>query len=91
MYARLTRAVPSPFSLGTARFLQGCDMSEFNINLTLDLTCNDSDEADEELDLLCDYISDRLLVTDQRTVMQALAEIIIELNDQNMVYNKSLH
>jgi len=83
--------MPFVFSLGIARFLQGCDMSEFNINLTLDLTCNDSDEADEELDLLCDYISDRLLVTDQRTVMQALAEIIIELNDQSMIYNKSLH
>ena len=66
-------------------------MSEFNINLTLDLTCNDSDEADEELDLLCDYISDRLLVTDQRTVMQALAEIIIELNDQSRVILTYIH
>ena len=57
-------------------------MSEFNIRLTLDLTCENTLEADEELDLLCDYISDRLLITDQRTVMQALAELIIELHDQ---------
>jgi len=66
-------------------------MSEFNINLTLDLTCENTLEADEELDLLCDYISDRLLITDQRTVMQALAELIIELHDQSISDKDTLH
>ena len=66
-------------------------MSDFNIKLTLDLTCENSSEADEELDLLCDYISDRLLITDQRTVMQALAELIIELHDQSIFDKDTLH
>ncbi len=66
-------------------------MSEFNIRLTLDLTCENTQEADEELDLLCDYISDRLLVTDQRTVMQALAELIIELHDQSIIDGSTMH
>lgn len=66
-------------------------MSEFNIRLTLDLTCENTQEADEELDLLCDYISDRLLITDQRTVMQALAELIIELHDQSVFDKDKLH
>ncbi len=66
-------------------------MSEFNIRLTLDLTCENTQEADEELDLLCDYISDRLLVTDQRTVMQALAELIIELHDQSILDGSTMH
>tara|TARA_R100001198_G_C5206469_1_gene193424 strand:+ start:670 stop:870 length:201 start_codon:yes stop_codon:yes gene_type:complete len=66
-------------------------VSEFNIRLTLDLTCENTQEADEELDLLCDYISDRLLVTDQRTVMQALAELIIELHDQSILDGSTMH
>jgi|TARA_R110000796_G_scaffold192232_1_gene308935 hypothetical protein len=35
-----------------------------------------------ELDLLCDYISDRLMVVDPEIVMQSLAEAIIEMSDQ---------
>jgi len=66
-------------------------VSEFNIRLTLDLTCENTQEADEELDLLCDYISDRLLITDQRTVMQALAELIIELHDQSILDGGTMH
>jgi len=66
-------------------------VSEFNIRLTLDLTCENSFEADEEFDLFCDYISDRLFITDQRTVMQALAELIIELHDQSIFDKDTLH
>jgi hypothetical protein len=40
---------------------------------------------------LCDYISDRLLITDQRTVMQALAELIIELHDQSILDSGTMH
>ena len=54
----------------------------FNIKLSLDLHCDDRDENDMELDLLCDYISDRLMVVDPEIVMQSLAEAIIDMSDQ---------
>jgi len=62
--------------------LQGKDMSEFIINLTLDLHCSDSDENDRELNELCDYITDRLTAVPAQTVLQSLAEALIELHEQ---------
>ena len=57
-------------------------MSEFVIKLTLDLHCADSDDADHELNELCDYISDRLTVVPAQTVLQSLAEALLELHEQ---------
>ena len=57
-------------------------MSEFIINLTLDLHCADSDDADHELNELCDYISDRLTGVPAQTVLQSLAEALLELHEQ---------
>lgn len=57
-------------------------MSEFIINLTLDLHCDDSDDADYELNKLCDYITDRLTIVPAQTVLQSLAEALIELHEQ---------
>ena len=57
-------------------------MSEFIINLTLDLHCADSDDADHELNELCDYITDRLTIVPAQTVLQSLAEALIELHEQ---------
>jgi|TARA_R110000744_G_C18901253_1_gene509282 hypothetical protein len=57
-------------------------MSEFIINLTLDLHCADSDDADHELNELCDYISDRLTVVPAQIVLQSLAEALLELHEQ---------
>ena len=57
-------------------------MSEFVIKLTLDLHCADSDDADMELNELCDYITDRLTVVPAQTVLQSLAEVLIELHEQ---------
>ena len=57
-------------------------MSEFIINLTLDLHCDDSDDADHELNELCDYITDRLTIVPAQTVLQSLAEALIELHEQ---------
>lgn len=57
-------------------------MSEFIINLTLDLHCDDSDDADNELNELCDYLTDRLTIVPAQTVLQSLAEALIELHEQ---------
>jgi hypothetical protein len=57
-------------------------MSEFIINLTLDLHCSDSDENDRELNELCDYLTDRLTAVPAQTVLQSLAEALIELHEQ---------
>ena len=57
-------------------------MSEFIINLTLDLHCADSDDADNELNELCDYLTDRLTIVPAQTVLQSLAEALIELHEQ---------
>ena len=58
-------------------------MSEFNIKLTLDLHCKNTDENDHQLDILCDFITDRLHVVGADIVIQSLAEALIELHDQN--------
>ena len=60
-------------------------MSEFRIKLTLDITGEHTKDADEELEELCNYISDRLLISGNRAVMQALAECIIELHDDEIL------
>jgi len=57
-------------------------LSEFIINLTLDLHCDDSDDADNELNELCDYLTDRLTIVPAQTVLQSLAEALIELHEQ---------
>jgi len=57
-------------------------LSEFIINLTLDLHCADSDDADNELNELCDYLTDRLTIVPAQTVLQSLAEALIELHEQ---------
>jgi hypothetical protein len=57
-------------------------LSEFIINLTLDLHCADSDDADHELNKLCDYLTDRLTIVPAQTVLQSLAEALIELHEQ---------
>jgi len=57
-------------------------LSEFIINLTLDLHCDDSDDADNELNELCDYLTDRLTIVPAQTVLQSLAEALIELHEK---------
>jgi len=58
-------------------------VTDFNIKLTLDLHCRNTDENDQELDMLCDFITDRLHVVGAEVVIQSLAEALIELHDQH--------
>ena len=73
----------SPQSLVTRPANKDVDMSDFNIKLTLDLHCRNTDEQDQELDILCDFITDRLHIVGVDVVLQSLAEALIELHDQN--------
>ena len=53
----------------------------YRIELRMSLNCDDSDEAELELDELADYIGGRLVDgSDYERVVQAMVEAIVELH-----------
>ena len=53
----------------------------YRIELKMSLNCDDSDEAELELDELADYIGGRLIDdSDYERVVQAMVEAIVELH-----------
>ena len=56
----------------------------YRIELKMSLNCDDSDEAELELDELADYIAKRLTDgSDYERVIQAMVEAIVELHDDS--------
>jgi len=62
---------------------------EFQILLE---NCSDGPEADEELDLLADYVGQRMQDGAEPEIMlQALAECLYGLNDSPMLSGETIH
>jgi hypothetical protein len=58
----------------------------YRIELRMSLNCDDSDEAELELDELADYIGGRLVDgSDYERVIQAMVEAIVELHSADQV------
>jgi len=56
----------------------------YRIELRMSLNCDDSDEAELELDELADYIGGRLTDgSDYERVIQAMVEAIVELHSSD--------
>jgi hypothetical protein len=54
----------------------------YRIKLSLDVACEDSDAAEDEMDWLADYVGDRLEDgADVQRIVQAMVEALIELAD----------
>jgi hypothetical protein len=66
-------------------------VSEFKIKLTLDIIGEHTQDADDELEHLCNYIAERLMIVGKHAVMQALAECIIELDEDSMLDDQTIH
>ena len=56
----------------------------YRIKLTLDVACEDNQEAEDEIDWLAGYVSDRLEEgADMQRIVQAMVEALVELSDIN--------
>jgi len=56
----------------------------YRIKLTLDVACEDNKEAEDEIDWLASYVSDRLEEgADMQRIVQAMVEALVELSDIN--------
>jgi|GEM_PF-1651464 hypothetical protein len=56
----------------------------YRIKLTLDIACEDNQAAEDEIDWLADYVSDRLNEgADMQRIVQAMVEALVELSDIN--------
>ena len=56
----------------------------YRIKLTLDIAGEDNQEAEDEIDWLADYVSDRLNEgADMQRIVQAMVEALVELSDIN--------
>ena len=54
----------------------------YRIKLSLDVACEDSDAAEDEMDQLANYVGDRLNDgADVQRIVQAMVESLIELGD----------
>lgn len=54
----------------------------YRIKLSLDVACEDSDAAEDEMEQLADYVGDRLNDgADMQRVVQAMVEALLELSD----------
>jgi hypothetical protein len=64
-------------------FLWGDDMSDtFKVDIVLRLTCEESEAADDELDALTEYVSDRMADgVSMSAIMQSLAETLVGLDE----------
>tara|TARA_R110001606_G_scaffold115470_1_gene243620 strand:- start:460 stop:657 length:198 start_codon:yes stop_codon:yes gene_type:complete len=63
----------------------------FKIDLRLLLECEDSDQAEVETGLLIDYCEERLNETTPERLMQALAELLCELNESELLKGDTMH
>ena len=63
----------------------------FKIDLRLLLECEDTDEAEIETGLLVDYCEERLNETTPERVIQALAEVLCELHDSELLKSGTMH
>ena len=63
----------------------------FKIDLRLLLECEDSDQAEVETGLLIDYCEERLNETTPERLMQALAELLCELNESELLKGDTRH
>lgn len=56
----------------------------YRIKLTLDIACEDSQAAEDEIDWLACYVGDRLEEgADMQRIVQAMVEALVELSDIN--------
>jgi len=54
----------------------------YRIKLTLDVACEDSQEAEDEIDWLAGYVGDRLDEgADMQRIVQAMVEALVELSE----------
>jgi hypothetical protein len=54
----------------------------YRIKLSLDVACEDSSDAEDEMDWLANYVGDRLEDgADVQRIVQAMVEALIELGD----------
>ena len=63
----------------------------FKIDLRLLLECEDNDQAEIETGLLIDYCEARLNETTPERLMQALAEVLCELHDSELLKSGTMH
>tara|TARA_B110000977_G_scaffold158856_1_gene202535 strand:- start:939 stop:1139 length:201 start_codon:yes stop_codon:yes gene_type:complete len=64
----------------------------FDLELNIMLSnCKADDAADEELDMLVDYIEERLGVSTPDRLLQALAEAITGLNESELFEGQTVH
>jgi hypothetical protein len=64
----------------------------FDLELNIMLSnCKADDAADEELDMLVDYIEERLGVSTPDRLLQALAEAITGLNESELFEGQTIH
>ena len=63
----------------------------FKIDLRLLLECEDTDDAEIETGLLIDYCEERLNETAPERLMQALAEVLCELHDSELLKGDTMH
>tara|TARA_R110002096_G_C14270609_1_gene695584 strand:+ start:442 stop:639 length:198 start_codon:yes stop_codon:yes gene_type:complete len=63
----------------------------FRIDLRLLLECEDNDQAEIETGLLIDYCEERLGEVRPERLMQALAEVLCELHDSELLKGDTMH
>ncbi|MDB9721018.1 hypothetical protein OAA67_03980 [Winogradskyella sp.] len=64
----------------------------FDLELNIMLSnCKADDAADEELDMLVDYLEERLGVSTPDRLLQALAEAITGLNESDLFEGQTIH
>tara|TARA_B110000902_G_C14068125_1_gene498182 strand:+ start:560 stop:760 length:201 start_codon:yes stop_codon:yes gene_type:complete len=64
----------------------------FDLELNIMLSnCKADEAADEELDMLVDYIEERLGVSTPDRLLQALAEAITGLNESELFEGQTIH
>ena len=64
----------------------------FDLELNIMLSnCKADEAADEELDMLVDYIEERLGVSTPDRLLQALAEAITGLNESELFEGQTVH
>jgi hypothetical protein len=64
----------------------------FDLELNIMLSnCKADDAADEELDMLVDYLEERLSVSTPDRLLQALAEAITGLNESDLFEGQTIH
>ena len=63
----------------------------FKIDLRLLLECEDNDQAEAEAGLLVDYCEERLGEVRPEILMQALAGVLCELHDSELLKGDTIH